>query len=144
MSATTVFNNDPKIRHSLPALVSEGASGKTEEDFFQPVTERGIAAAEKAAAEGKKSKDGRVQVNIRIRPPTKADQGNNEVAVLPEGWYVVICIKDGEQKKFTFDHVFQGPQEDVYDCIGKPMLQSAFQGFNTTLFAYGPGCFTIL
>eukprot|EP00668_Euglena_longa_P019852 GGOE01024666.1.p1 GENE.GGOE01024666.1~~GGOE01024666.1.p1 ORF type:complete len:627 (-),score=113.62 GGOE01024666.1:557-2338(-) len=110
----------------------------TEDDLFLPSTERGIAAAEKAAAEGKKNKaDGRVQVNVRIRPPTKADQGNNEVAVLPEGWYVVVCIKDGESKKFTFDHVFQGLQEEVYDCIGKPMLQSAFKGYNTTLFAYG-------
>lgn len=54
-----------------------------------------------------------------------------------EGWYVVVCVKDGEPKKFTFDHVFQGTQEELYDCIGKPMLQSAFGGYNTTLFAYG-------
>jgi len=134
---TTIFNNDPKARHMLPAL-SHTSTDQTEDDYMLPSTERGIAASEKAAAEGKKNRaDGRVQVNVRIRPPTKADQGNNEVAVYPEGWYVVVCVKDGEPKKFTFDHVFQGTQEELYDCIGKPMLQSAFGGYNTTLFAYG-------
>lgn len=28
-------------------------------------------------------------------------------------------------------------QEDVYQCLAKPLLQYSFDGYNTCLFAYG-------
>lgn len=39
--------------------------------------------------------------------------------------------------RFGNDYVFDSGQEEVWDCIGKPMLADAYDGYNVTLFAYG-------
>lgn len=41
------------------------------------------------------------------------------------------------KRKFKFDNVFIGGQQNVYTALGRPMLQEAFKGFNVCLFAYG-------
>ena len=41
--------------------------------------------------------------------------------------------------RFSFDHVF-GPsstQKEVYDSVGRDVVEEAFNGFNGTVFAYG-------
>lgn len=42
-----------------------------------------------------------------------------------------------DDRRFYYDHVFTAGQEEVYDCIGRPMLSDAVEGYNVTLFAYG-------
>jgi chromosomal replication initiation ATPase DnaA len=41
--------------------------------------------------------------------------------------------------RFSFDKVFQGgcSQEEVYSRVGHEVVESAFEGFNGTVFAYG-------
>lgn len=49
-------------------------------------------------------------------------------------------MKDNEaDHRFSFDHVFQpeATQQEVYESVGHEVVESAFEGFNGTLFAYG-------
>ena len=52
----------------------------------------------------------------------------------------------GAKKVFTFDHVFDSFTEDasrvatqrtVWEAVGKPLLDAAWDGYNSTVFAYG-------
>ncbi|TMW41331.1 hypothetical protein DOY81_013589, partial [Sarcophaga bullata] len=49
-------------------------------------------------------------------------------------------------KTFAFDHCFYSlnpndenfaSQETVFDCVGRDILDNAFQGYNACIFAYG-------
>lgn len=49
-------------------------------------------------------------------------------------------------KSFAFDHCFYSvdtrredyaSQEVVFDCLGRDILDNAFQGYNACIFAYG-------
>eukprot|EP00667_Euglena_gracilis_P004502 EG_transcript_4523 len=85
-------------------------------------------------------RDNRVQVAVRLRPWTKADGPAHEVCLVPDGEYGLKMMKPGGEKddrRFYYDHVFTAGQEEVYDCIGRPMLSDAVEGYNVTLFAYG-------
>jgi kinesin family protein 18/19 len=44
-----------------------------------------------------------------------------------------------KDKRFMFDRVFnhEARQRDVYDATAKPLLKGLFEGFNSTVFAYG-------
>jgi kinesin family member 5 len=41
--------------------------------------------------------------------------------------------------RFSFDHIFgpQAEQKDVFNHIGQPIVNTAFEGINGTIFAYG-------
>lgn len=45
----------------------------------------------------------------------------------------------GGRYNFAFDRIFEPDvrQGDFFDYVGKPMIDSIFQGFNGTIFAYG-------
>lgn len=50
-----------------------------------------------------------------------------------------------EPKTFAFDHCFNSlnfngdyaSQEKVFQCLGRDILDNAFQGYNACIFAYG-------
>lgn len=49
-------------------------------------------------------------------------------------------MKDNDpDHRFSFDHIFQpnSTQEEVYNSVGYEVVESAFEGFNGTVFAYG-------
>ena len=87
-----------------------------------------------------------VKVAIRVRPMNKhereqnskicveVDTVNNTVSVLPS---------KGSTKTFQFDYVYpmDTTQRDIYDQVAFPIVDSIFQGYNGTVFAYGQtGC----
>ncbi|XP_078423865.1 kinesin-like protein KIF27 [Cetorhinus maximus] len=79
-----------------------------------------------------------VKVAVRIRPLLpKEILHNNQVCVrvVPNTQQVVI----GKDRAFTFDFVFgqKSSQEDVYSACIKPLVISAIEGYNATVFAYG-------
>eukprot|EP00667_Euglena_gracilis_P006406 EG_transcript_6461 len=114
---------------SLPSVDDEEVSAWT-----TPTTEKGRAAAER----NRGARENRVQVAVRIRPMTKADGGIAEGAIVADGHFGVKTTRVGEPpKEFVYDYVFDSGQEEVWDCIGKPMLADAYDGYNVTLFAYG-------
>ena len=87
-----------------------------------------------------------VKVAIRVRPMNKheielkskicvdVDTTNNTVAV---------SSSKGDTKTFQFDYVYpmDTTQRDIYDQVAFPIVDSIFQGYNGTVFAYGQtGC----
>ena len=58
-------------------------------------------------------------------------------------FYVLFFRK--EPKTFAFDHCFNSinvkgdyaGQEKVFQCLGRDILDNAFQGYNACIFAYG-------
>ncbi|XP_015789402.1 kinesin-like protein KIF16B [Tetranychus urticae] len=55
-------------------------------------------------------------------------------------------VFDGSRKEFTFDHSYWSfdesdkdfsSQEEVYEDLGKPVVEDAFEGYNACIFAYG-------
>ncbi len=54
----------------------------------------------------------------------------------------LIAVHDPSKdhsSEFVFDRVFAAgaPQEDVFDEVGKPLVEHAMQGYNACCFAYG-------
>eukprot|EP00736_Rhodelphis_marinus_P008897 Rmarinus@m.10842 len=82
-------------------------------------------------------KDAAVRVALRCRPLLSKE--------LAERCHECVEVINGEQvllangRAFTFDHVFgsKSTQEDFFQVVVKPVLESFFQGYNQTLFAYG-------
>ena len=52
---------------------------------------------------------------------------------------VQLKTQDGSAYNFTFDRVFgtTSSQLDVWEDVGRPIVESLFQGFNGCLLAYG-------
>ncbi|CAJ1014088.1 putative Kinesin motor domain/C2 domain containing protein [Leishmania utingensis] len=80
----------------------------------------------------------RVQVSLRIRPLGKGDRHGTKVVVRGvEGGGVVVDDRRKTKRTYQFDYVFSGGQAEVFEAIGRPMLEEAYKGFNVCLFAYG-------
>mmetsp|Transcript_19 Transcript_19/g.32 ORF Transcript_19/g.32 Transcript_19/m.32 type:complete len:797 (-) Transcript_19:150-2540(-) len=86
-----------------------------------------------------------VHVIVRVRP-------QNQLETSKGGQVAVECLPtevrvesgyDGQSpdggSRFTFDTVFapESSQEDVFDRIGRPLVENVFLGYNGTIFAYG-------
>lgn len=82
---------------------------------------------------------GKVRVYCRVRPlsGTEKERGNHIVVSAPDEYSLVVS--DGNRhEEFGFDSVFMpdGSQEQVYEDTGN-LIQSAVDGFNVCIFAYG-------
>lgn len=92
--------------------------------------------------DSKKEADGRIQVTIRCRPlNSKEKQEGSKFIWSFRPQHVVELEDDGSQtgKTWAFDNVF-GPDVETsnlfeYQC--KPIVRSALDGYNGTVFAYG-------
>ncbi|KAF4381229.1 hypothetical protein G4B88_015495 [Cannabis sativa] len=75
-----------------------------------------------------------VKVVVRIRPSNDGDRGRDRTVskVSPNA----LTVGD---RKYTFDSVFDSKnnQEDVFQCIGAPLVKSALAGYNTSIVSYG-------
>ena len=79
-----------------------------------------------------------VKVALRIRPliSKETNDGCREcVEVVPNEPQVII----GSDKPFTFDYVFGSTcqQEDLYNQVVEPLMDTYFNGYNVTVLAYG-------
>ncbi|XP_069786091.1 kinesin-like protein KIF27 isoform X2 [Narcine bancroftii] len=79
-----------------------------------------------------------VKAAVRIRPLLPKEILHKHqvcVRIVPNTQQVVI----GRDRAFTFDQVFgqKSSQEDVYSACVKPLVASAIEGYNATVFAYG-------
>ena len=96
---------------------------------------------------GKKSgKSECVKVAIRVRPMNKHEMEQNSklcVTVDTANSTVSVISDRNEAKTFPFDYVYpmETTQREVYDQVAFPIVDSIFQGYNGTVFAYGQtGC----
>eukprot|EP00762_Andalucia_godoyi_P002744 ANDGO_04515.mRNA.1 Osmotic avoidance abnormal protein 3 len=82
-----------------------------------------------------------VKVAVRTRPFNQREKDMNaEVCLKVEGDTVFISNpSNGKEEGFTFDHAYwiDSPQESVYNDLGRPILDKALEGYNSTIFAYG-------
>jgi hypothetical protein len=95
----------------------------------------------------KSSKTETVKVAIRVRPMNALEKKNNSTNCVEvdktNNQVSVIKAEANDSKAFQFDFVYPPgtPQRQVYDDIGFPLIESVFEGYNGTIFAYGQtGC----
>lgn len=90
---------------------------------------------------------GRIRVNIRIRPLSQMEISNSYSPVLIKADNRTCQLHDpllfrGQTKTWEFDKIYSGHkkqgngQEDIFEDT-KRLVQSAIDGFNVSLFAYG-------
>lgn len=85
-----------------------------------------------------------VQVAVRVRPLNQREDGTNSIV---ETKGSTIYIKDPETNKnktFNYDYTYseESTQEELHKDIGTYVINNAYQGYNTCVFAYGQtGCF---
>nr|CAI5833221.1 unnamed protein product [Callosobruchus analis] len=145
----TTFNGcTPKSNYTTPKSKRQDATtAYTPECFSNVILETPV----RRRISKEKNEDGsNLTVAVRIRPLTEKDQA------VPGGASNIIKVRDkeliihsnslGTDHIFQYDHIFwscdnsspiYAAQEDVFTTIGKPLLNSAFQGYNACLFAYG-------
>ena len=92
---------------------------------------------------------GNVAVVCRFRPLNEKEKNMKQNKICPsfkDQKTVEISstrgVKDGGKSgllKFNFDRVFDmdAEQADIYEVAALPIIQSVFEGFNGTIFAYG-------
>lgn len=93
-----------------------------------------------APASGAAASDS-VMVAVRCRPMNGRERDQQEANILtinPEG-YASIKQPDGSARQFSFDYTYDenSYQRTVYENLGAPLLDKAFNGWNGTIFAYG-------
>ena len=96
-----------------------------------------------------------VVVAVRCRPWTREKTADQQVRIVemlnedegvPNGKVVVRHAQTGEEREFVFDHAFWSfdpadahhrSQKEVYQALGRRLLDDGLQGYNAVLFAYG-------
>ncbi|XP_040281083.1 interferon-induced very large GTPase 1-like isoform X2 [Bufo bufo] len=92
--------------------------------------------------------DSKVKVAVRLRPMNQREiDSQAECVVYMEGRQTVLKSTCTAQKEFLFDYCFwsvrdEDPakytsQEDIFKVLGKDIVDSSFEGFNSCIFAYG-------
>jgi hypothetical protein len=99
-----------------------------------------------------------IKVAVRVRPFTPREQKmQSELCVSMQGNTTVLKGEDGKEKTFAFDHCFwshdgfqekpdgtlepiddrYADQNQVYEKVGREILDNAWEGYHCCLFAYG-------
>lgn len=103
-----------------------------------------------------------ITVAIRVRPLNSKELLNghtNAIRINNQDREVLVTDKSNKVLKFCSDHIITDQQSSnfmipaelekdqnliassqqkyVYECIGKPLLDTAFDGYNVSIFAYG-------
>ena len=82
-------------------------------------------------------------ISSRLQYHRKFD-GFQQIKGLIYGNFSFVFFRK-EPKTFAFDHCFNSinvkgdyaGQEKVFQCLGRDILDNAFQGYNACIFAYG-------
>lgn len=80
-----------------------------------------------------------VKVMVRCRPPTSGEAASNSSQALIKVHEADKCVEVVNERQFQFDAVF-GPKsnnEQVYMKSVRRLVESAFKGYNCTVFLYG-------
>tara|TARA_B110000208_G_scaffold52296_1_gene68659 strand:+ start:2042 stop:4942 length:2901 start_codon:yes stop_codon:yes gene_type:complete len=87
-----------------------------------------------------------IKVYVRARPPDgRSTMAREFVEVTAkDGLPRKLTLRGGESRRhgehaFLFDQVFtpEATQQNVFDAVGKPLVDHALKGFNSCCFAYG-------
>jgi len=82
-----------------------------------------------------------VEVVIRVRPLSQKETLNNvkNIITVDKNKINLLNPDDNIIKDFQYDHVYdrETTQQDIYDNVGKKIIDHAFNGYNCCIFAYG-------
>jgi len=83
-----------------------------------------------------------IQVIIRVRPFSEGERREDSKSCVltdPSRPNCIILDAKPEQKFFNFDWVGneRTTQQDIFEAIGKSMVQTCLEGYNCCIFAYG-------
>lgn len=83
-----------------------------------------------------------IQVMVRVRPFNQRERiEDSKACVIIEDYRPNCLILDAkpEQKVFNFDWVGgdSTTQQDIFEVVGKPMVNTCLEGYNCCIFAYG-------
>jgi hypothetical protein len=85
-----------------------------------------------------------VQVVCRVRPMNDKEryEGDATCVSLDGNGTTIDVLADNmgsARQTFSFDHVFgyDATQAEIYDFVGKSVVEGLFEGYNGTIFAYG-------
>ncbi|KAJ8945459.1 hypothetical protein NQ314_009211 [Rhamnusium bicolor] len=144
----------PKSSYTTPRSKKLESSSDTPDCFSNVTLETPISSSKRRSSKDKIDEVSNLTVAVRIRP-----MNTRELACV--GATDIVRVRDNEliirthpntgagmsmDHIFQYDHVFWScdeaspictTQEDVFMTIGKPLLNSAFRGYNACLFAYG-------
>ncbi|GMF10232.1 unnamed protein product [Phytophthora lilii] len=97
--------------------------------------------------EGQQSEeDSNIRIFLRVKPSRKPsgffswDEDSNTMKYnIPKDVAAGLINNSRTTYKFRFDSVIgmEAKQEEVFDRVGRPCVESALNGFNSTVFAYG-------
>lgn len=94
----------------------------------------------------KAQSDEAIKVVIRVRPLNSKEIADKRASIVTvERTAPMVHLHQPDPgvkeapKSYTFDHVFgtESTQQEVYDAIGQPIVESIIAGYNGTIFAYG-------
>ncbi|CAE7521859.1 KIF13A [Symbiodinium sp. CCMP2592] len=83
----------------------------------------------------------RASVAVRVRPLSEKEikEGGVECVEVAKDNTVTLHQENQPPNVFAFDNVFgkDSTQPEVFEMLGNPLLDKAFEGYNATIFAYG-------
>jgi len=96
--------------------------------------------------EGDDDMGSRVQVMVRIRPQSTLEKETNQPVIITAPNNTELRVRQSRKgltaadKTYNFDNVFNShsTQEEVFRVAIEPLVTEVLQGFNCTVFAYGP------
>ncbi|EQC32016.1 hypothetical protein SDRG_10215 [Saprolegnia diclina VS20] len=95
---------------------------------------------------GESPTDNNIKIFLRIKPSKKAsgfftweEESNGMEYNIPKDVASGLINNSRTNYKFKFDGLIgmTAKQEEVFDRIGRPCVENALSGFNSTIFAYG-------
>uniref|UniRef100_A0A1D1Z8I8 Kinesin-like protein KIF15 n=1 Tax=Anthurium amnicola TaxID=1678845 RepID=A0A1D1Z8I8_9ARAE len=124
----------PKARsplHPRPLTNPSDAPPKRKKLSLETLPENGAPAVAAAAAA---APDAGVQVIVRIRPLNRDHEEGDQIVHKISADSVSIL-----DHAFTFDSVAdpRSTQEDIFQLVGRPLVENCLAGFNSSIFAYG-------
>ncbi|XP_074859060.1 kinesin-like protein KIF14 [Carettochelys insculpta] len=130
--------------------ISRSVRGEESSIFMQPAALKTKTTAQNACTEENplKVENSKVTVAVRIRPFSDREReeetsqvvfmsGPETVVQHPETKQVYNFIYDFSFWSFDNCHPTFASQETIYKALAVPLLERAFEGYNTCLFAYG-------
>ena len=83
-----------------------------------------------------------IKIAIRFRPLNQREEGE-DISFLKIDKNLIEITNENDKNqnhKFIFDNVFgiNSKQEEVYDLVAKNAIEWFCQGYNSTIFTYGP------
>ena len=120
-------------------------SGDSKKIRTSPISRRNSSNTSTTTMVKRSSKDEKISVSIRIRPLNTREQNNSQVYEALKSSSkksVTEYLPNGKPRNNStqeYDNVFDSKHstEDIFDKVGKKIVNSCLGGINGTIFAYG-------